>query len=97
MKNLHDCFQRKKQITVSTKNKKRNAGVSDSEVKCGIFLCCTADMESGRRLEKEATAAEIRMRAIIKMKLGDCLIFCNFGKAGMYQHSQSEGATWHRR
>lgn len=23
--------------------------------------------------------------------------FCNSGKAGMYQHSQSEGAAWRRR
>ena len=54
-------------------------------------------MESGGRPEKEATAAEINLRAIIKMKLGGCPFFCNSGKAGMYQPSQSEGAAWHRR
>ncbi|RGW39283.1 hypothetical protein DWV78_09970 [Agathobacter rectalis] len=31
------------------------------------------------------------------MKIGGCPLFCNSGKAGMYQHSQSEGAAWHRR
>jgi hypothetical protein len=79
------------------KIKKRDAGLSDCEAKCGILLCCTADMESGGRPEKEATAAEINLRAIIKMKLGGCPFFCNSGKAGMYQPSQSEGAAWHRR
>ena len=54
-------------------------------------------MESGGRPKKEATAAEINLRAIIKMKIGGCPLFCNSGKAGMYQHSQSEGAAWHRR
>lgn len=48
-------------------------------------------------LKNEATAAKINLRAIIKMKLGGCPLFCNSGKAGMYQHSQSEGAAWHRR
>ena len=78
MKNLHDCFPRKKQFTASTKNKKRDAGLSDSEAKCGILLCCTADMESGERPEKEATAAEINLRAIIKMKIGGCPLFLQF-------------------
>ena len=50
-------------------------------------------MESGGRPKKEATAAEINLRAIIKMKIGGCPLFCNSGKAGMYQHSQSEGAA----
>jgi hypothetical protein len=36
-------------------------------------------------LKNEATAAKINLRAIIKMKLGGCPLFCNFGKAGMYQ------------
>lgn len=72
-------------------------GLSDCEAKCVILLCCTADMESGERPEKEATAAEIILRAIIKMKIGGCPLFCNSSKAGMYQHSQSEGAAWHRR
>ena len=94
MKNLQDCFQRKSQLIVI---KKRDAGLSDSEAKCGILLCCTADMESGGRPEKEATEAEINLRAIIKIKIGGCPFFCNFGKAGMYQHSQSEGSAWHRR
>ena len=50
-------------------------------------------MESGGRPEKEATAAEINLRATIKMKIDGCPIFFNSGKAGMYQHSQSEGAA----
>ncbi len=41
MRNLQDCFQRKSQLTV---NKKRDAGLSDSKVKCGILLCCSADV-----------------------------------------------------
>ena len=45
-------------------------------------------MESGGRPEKEATAAEINLR-----KIDGCPLFCNSGKAGMYQHSQSEGAA----
>jgi hypothetical protein len=97
MKNLHDCFLRKKQLTASTKNKKRDAGLSDCEAKCGILLCYTADMESGGRPEKETTATEINLRASIKMKIGGCPLFCNSGKAGMYQHSQSECAAWHQR
>jgi hypothetical protein len=32
-------------------------------------------MESGGRPEKETTAAEINLRAIIKMKLGGCPLF----------------------
>lgn len=32
-------------------------------------------MESGGRSEKETTAAEINLRAIIKMKLGGCPLF----------------------
>ena len=32
-------------------------------------------MESGGRPEKEATAAEINLRAIIKMKIGGCPLF----------------------
>ena len=97
VKNLNEEFARllseKKQLTASTKKKKRDAGLSDCEAKCGILLCCTADMESGGRPEKEATAAEINLRATIKMKIDGCPLFCNSGKAGMYQHSQSEGAA----
>ena len=54
-------------------------------------------MESGGRPEKETTATEINLRASIKMKIGGCPLFCNSGKAGMYQHSQSECAAWHQR
>lgn len=54
-------------------------------------------MESGGKSEKEATAAEITLRAIIKMKIGGCPLFCNSSKAGIYQHSQSEGVAWHRK
>ena len=32
--------------------KKRDAGLSDCEAKCGILLCYTADLESGRKPEK---------------------------------------------
>ena len=88
VKDLNEEFARllfeKKQLTVSTKNKKRDAGLSDCEAKCGIILCYTADLESGGRPEKEATATEINLRAIIKMKLGGCPFFCNFGKAKMH-------------
>ena len=75
------------------KNKKRDAGLSDCKAKCGILLCCTADMESGEKFEKEATAAEINLRAIIKMKIDGCPLFCNSGRAGMYQYSRSEGTA----
>ena len=78
MKNLHDCFPRKSSLQRVKKNKKRDAGLSDCEAKCGILLCCTADMESGGRPEKEATAAEITLRVIIKMKIGGCPLFLQF-------------------
>lgn len=71
-------FSEKKQLTASTKNKKRDSRLSDCEAKCGILLCCTADMEAGGRPEKEATAAEITLRAIIKMKIGGCPLFLQF-------------------
>ena len=54
-------------------------------------------MESGGRPEKEATAAEINLRASSKIQIGGCPLFLYSGRAGMYQHPQSEGAAWHRR
>lgn len=48
------------------KIKKRNAGLSDSEAKCGILLCCSAELGHRGRHEKEKAAGEISIRAIIK-------------------------------
>jgi len=52
---------------MSTKNKKRNAGLSDCKAECGILLCCSAGLGRRGRSEKETTAAEISIRAIINM------------------------------
>ena len=43
-----------------------DAGLSDSEVKCGILLCCSAELGHRGRHEKETAAAEVSIRAIIK-------------------------------
>lgn len=97
MKNLQECFPRKRQLTVNTKNKKRDAGLSDSEAKCGILLCCSAELGHRGRHEKETAAGKISMRAIIKNINWWLPSFLYSGRAGMYQHSRSEGAAWHRR
>ena len=52
-----------------------------------VFLGCR------RRFEKETTAAEISIRAIINMQIGDCPLFFISGGTGMNQHSQSEGVA----
>ena len=65
MENLQDCFQRKRQLTVNKKIKK-DVGLSDSEAKCGILLCCSAELGHRGRHEKETVAGEINIRAIIK-------------------------------
>ena len=96
MRNLQDCFQRKRQLTVNTR-KKRDAGLSDSEGKCGILLCCSAELGHRGRHEKETAAGKISMRAIIKNINWRLPSFLYSGRAGMYQHSQSEGAAWHQR
>ena len=54
------------EIKVIQKNKKRDAGLSDSEAKCGILLCCSAELGHRGRHEKEKAAGEISIRAIIK-------------------------------
>ena len=50
-------------------NKKRDAGLSDSEAKCGILLCCSAELGHRGRHEKETAAGKISIRAIIKYKM----------------------------
>ena len=54
------------EIKVIQKNKKRDAGLSDSEAKCGILLCCSAELGHRGRHEKETAAGEVSIRAIIK-------------------------------
>lgn len=46
-----------------------------TEAKCGILLCGSADLGPGGRFEKEKAAAEISIRAIIKMEVGGCPLF----------------------
>ena len=46
---------------------------------------------------KETAAGKISMRAIIKNINWRLPSFLYSGRAGMYQHSQSEGAAWHQR
>lgn len=77
MKNLQECFPRKRQLTVNTK-KKRDAGLSDSEAKCGILLCCSAELGHRGRHEKETAAGEVSIRAIIKNTNGWLLSFFIF-------------------
>ena len=40
-----------------------------------ILLCCSAELGRSGRSEKETTAAEISIRAIINMQIGDCPLF----------------------
>ena len=79
VKDLNDEFTRllseKKAAYNEYKKIKRNAGLSDSEAKCGILLCCSAELGCRGKSEKETTAAEISIRAIIKKKIGDCPLF----------------------
>ena len=62
-----------------------------------IILCCSAELGHRGRHEKETAAGKISMRAIIKNINWRLPSFLYSGRAGMYQHSQSEGAAWHRR
>ena len=48
-------------------------------------------------MKKETAAGKISMRAIIKNINWRLPSFLYSGRAGMYQHSQSDGAAWHRR
>ena len=68
MKNLSGCYTRKRALTASTKNKKRDAGLSDCKAKRGIVLCGTAEMEPGRGSEKETTTAAIITGVVSKAK-----------------------------
>ena len=59
-------------------NKKRDAGLSDSEAKCGILLCGSEDLGPGGRFEKEKAAAEITTGAITKKCFGGRPLFLQF-------------------
>ena len=97
VKDLNEEFREKGRLQRIQENKKRDAGLSDSEAKCGILLCCSAELGHRGRHEKETAAGKISMRAIIKNINWRLPSFLYSGRAGMYQHSQSEGAAWHRR
>ena len=68
MKNLPGCYPRKRTLTASTKNKKRDVGLSDCKAKRGILLCGTAELESGRESENETTTAAIITGVVSKAK-----------------------------
>ena len=100
VKELNEEFARmlsEKKAAYSEYKKKRDAGLSDSEAKCGILLCCSAELGHRGRHEKETAAGEVSIRAIIKNINWRLPSFLYSGRAGMYQHSRSEGAAWHRR
>ena len=69
VKDLNEEFARllsEKKAAYSEYKKKRDAGLSDSEGKCGILLCCSAELGHRGRHEKETAAGEVSIRTIIK-------------------------------
>ena len=96
MKNLPGCYPRKRTLTASTKNKKRDAGLSDCKAKRGILLCSTAELESGRGFEKETTTAAIITGVVSKAKKLRLPLFFIPGNPEFIS-TQRVGAVWHRR
>ena len=71
VKDLNEEFARllsekKSAYSEYKKNKTRDAGLSDSKAKCGILLCCSAELGHRGRHEKETATGEVSIRAIIK-------------------------------
>ena len=57
------------------------------------FYAAQQGWDAEEDLKNETTAAEISIRAIINMQIGDCPLFLISGGTGMNQRSQSEGVA----
>ena len=86
------------QMTVLEKSNDTVTG-NEAALKFAYDEAGKVSVYAGDRLlsEKETAAGKISMRAIIKNINWRLPSFLYSGRAGMYQHSQSEGAAWHRR